>query len=55
MACMICIEWDKDKITRTEAQRNLGEMVMSTDNEEEVSHYYDIWHKIMDDGEIDDE
>lgn len=47
--CIVCLEWEKGKLTSTEALRNLGEMIESTDKEEEKrAHYFEVVEKILD-------
>lgn len=42
--CIICIEWEKGKMTNNEAKRALHEMV--TDDVEKNKHLQDVWYKI---------
>ncbi len=37
--CLICVEYNKKRMTRTELSRALPEMVMFAKNEEERSHF----------------
>ena len=47
--CIICKEWELGKLTSKEALRNLGEMILSSnDNKENPDHYYEISEKILD-------
>ena len=34
--CMICVDYQKQLITATEARRNLGEMVLDPEHREEI-------------------
>ena len=59
--CLICVEWEKGKLTFTEAMRNLGEMSTALEPEhvEEVkkmliddlrNEYEDLQDEIQDEG-----
>jgi len=44
--CIVCVEWEKGKLTSTEALRNLGEMIAVDSKEKE--HYLKVSGKILD-------
>lgn len=46
--CVVCLDWEKGKLTSKEALRNLGEMIQSSSKEEEAVHYFEVVEKIMD-------
>lgn len=45
--CIVCLEWQKGKLTTTEAWRNLSE-IMDADAEhgEDMAHYWDVAEKL---------
>ena len=47
--CIVCVEWEKKKMTSEEALRALGEMIVSPGNtQEQIAHFWDISDKIVD-------
>lgn len=45
--CIICVELIKQKMTLTEAERNLGELIISTKYfEEELQHEIDLYRAV---------
>jgi hypothetical protein len=48
MCCIICIEFEKGKLTAKEALANLGEMISEKSTEDEVKHYFEAANKIVD-------
>lgn len=45
--CIVCLEWEKGKLTNKEALRNLGELI-NTDGDLGNEHYFGVIDKIMD-------
>ena len=43
--CVICVELTKDKLTASEARRNLGEMRESIDKDHRMEVLREIWKK----------
>ena len=55
--CLICVDWQKGKLTNSEAWLNMSEMVDSAvENNEDASHYLDlatqIAEKIVEESEL---
>lgn len=48
MCCMMCVEYEKGKMTSKEALNNIGEMIGSTTNEDEIAHLFELAGKIVD-------
>lgn len=47
--CIVCVEWEKGKLTNQEALSALGEMIVCAEgSEEKVAHYFDVSDKILD-------
>lgn len=47
--CIVCVDWEKGKMTSEEALRALGEFIQSGDEySEETKHYFDAADKILD-------
>ena len=47
--CIVCVEWEKGKLTNQEALRALGEMIVGHgESEESIAHYFDTSDKILD-------
>jgi len=46
MCCLICTDWEKGKLTNSEALRNLGEFTNLSDDIEEVVHYLELEERI---------
>lgn len=44
--CLVCTDWEKGKLTKNEALRNLDEMEFNIENPEELQHYLDIIFKL---------
>jgi hypothetical protein len=55
--CIVCLEWEKGKLTSREALRNLGEMIAA--DSKDTEHYLKVSEKILDKevpmGDTDDE
>lgn len=45
--CLVCTEWLKGNLTTKEAQRNLQEVRLITD--EEIDHYWEVAIELMED------
>lgn len=45
--CLICQEWEREKLTAKEAMRNIGEALMGA-KEEEKQHLIDLSGRIID-------
>jgi hypothetical protein len=48
MCCIVCLEFEKGKLTSKEALSNLGEMINDNSTKEEIEHYFEAANKIMD-------
>jgi len=49
MACMVCVEYNKDRLTSKEALSNIGEMIGNPNNtSEDVAHLIELTNKILD-------
>lgn len=46
--CIMCLEWEKGKMTSKEALSNIGEMMDSQKSEEEIKHLFDLANKVLD-------
>ncbi len=44
--CLVCTDWEKGKLTKKEALRNLDEIEFDIENPEELSHYFEILTKV---------
>ncbi len=47
MACMLCVEYEKGKMTSRETLANIGEMIDSTDDEEKKAHLFELADKVI--------
>lgn len=45
--CIVCLDWQKGKITSKEAYRNIGEIFSSTKNKETKAHLLDLSEIIL--------
>lgn len=46
--CIVCVQWEKEKLNATEALRALGEMMRSTNEySEDYEHYLEVSEKII--------
>lgn len=45
--CIICKEWEAERLTNEEAYRAIGEFVTTSKTEEEVQHLLDLSEKIL--------
>jgi hypothetical protein len=45
--CVICIEWEKGKLTTKEAYRNMGEVLSTTEDEEQKNHLFELSEKLL--------
>jgi len=52
--CLICVEYNKKRMTRDELKKALPEMVMFAKNEEERAHYKKL-QSLNDPAELDEE
>lgn len=52
--CLICVEYNKKRMTRDEMKKALPEMVMFAKNEEERSHYKKL-QSLSSEAELDEE
>lgn len=43
--CLICLEWEKGKLTTKEALKNIGEYINSEDTNK--NHYLELAEKIL--------
>lgn len=46
--CLICLEWEKEKMTSKEALQALGEIAINSTDEAEVTHMFELANKILD-------
>lgn len=46
--CIICQDWEKEKLTSKEAMRNISEMISSTKNHPLTDHLLDLANRIID-------
>lgn len=46
MCCMICLDWEKGKLTNSEALRNLGEFVHLSEDLGELEHYLELEERL---------
>lgn len=46
--CMLCVEWEKRKITTKEAFGAIGEMLSATKDAKQIKHLTDLSNKILD-------
>lgn len=54
LMCLICVEYNKKRMTRDEMKKALPEMVMFAKNEEERSHYKKL-QSLNSEAELDEE
>lgn len=47
MCCLLCIEYEKGKMTAKETLNNIGEMIDSTTDEEKKSHLFELADKVI--------
>ena len=47
MACMLCVEYEKGKMTSKETLANIGEMIDSTDDEEKKANLFELADKVI--------
>lgn len=45
--CLICIEWEKEKLTNHEALRAVGEISMFSKDEKQKEHLEELTDKII--------
>lgn len=45
--CIICIEWEKGKLTTKEAYRNMGEALSTTEDEAVRNHLFELSEKLL--------
>jgi len=46
--CLICSDWEKEKLTVKEAMRNIGEILSGTTDPEKIEHLIDLSGRILD-------
>jgi hypothetical protein len=49
MCCMVCLEWEKGKLDVKDALRNLGEMIQTGLEKEDIDHYFEVAEKLTKD------
>jgi hypothetical protein len=40
--CVVCLDWEKGKLTDLEAMRALGEMIVASEDTQELDHYFEM-------------
>ena len=45
--CLLCVEWQKQKITAKEAYRAIGEMLTTAKDDAQVQHLTELSDKIL--------
>ena len=45
--CMLCVEWESGKLTNLEALKNAGEIMMYSEDEQEIAHIDGVVTKIL--------
>ncbi len=48
MCCFICTEYELGKLTIKEAMVNIGEALISNDDEDDRDHLFDLSNRILD-------
>lgn len=48
LMCIVCLDWEKGKLTNKEAMKNLGEMLNSTKDDGIRDHLFGLSNKIID-------
>jgi hypothetical protein len=46
--CFVCQEWEKQRLTSDEAMRNIGEILYSSKDQDQVDHLIDLSNRIID-------
>ena len=46
--CMLCVEWEKGKLTSKEAMQALSEMLNTEEDETKLAHLFELSDKIID-------
>jgi len=47
--CLVCLEWEKGKLDVKDALRNLGEMIQTGLEKEDIDHYFEVAEKLTKD------
>ena len=45
--CQVCADWIKGSLTAKEAMRNLSELIVFSEDQEERDHYLRIFEEMM--------
>ena len=45
---MVCVEWEKGKLSNKEALKVLGEVIKTNKDDKKAKHYFDVVDKILD-------
>jgi len=46
--CLLCVQWEKDKLTNEEAFGAIGEMLSTEKDEDKIKHLIELSGKILD-------
>lgn len=49
--CRVCVDWNKGKLTVDEAFKNLDELLVDIESDEDFAHYIEVIKKISDESD----